>query len=249
MGRSRETGQGRGLIAAAALGVLMTAVPATAQSQASRSPLPAIDSVTVVPAERYAEGGWTRFWLGDGWRDAWTTPIRVPVLDVRRFAGGLEFERQGGGNQSITLHMIGADGIGYVFRSVDKHPGVALPHDLRLTPVGEIVQDLITSLHPAGTLVTARLLDATPLLHVHPRLAVMPDDPALGEFRETFAGMLGTIEEKPQEGPDDTPGFAGSEKVKGWDNMLEDLEESSDYRLDTEEYVMARLFDVFLNDP
>ena len=250
MGRSRETGRkGRRLIAAALASVFTLAGSAAGQSQASRSPLPAIDSVTVVPGARYDEGGWTRFWLGDGWREAWTTPIRVPVLDIRRFAGGLEFERQGGGNQSITLHMIGADGIGYVFRSVDKHPGKALPPDLVETPVGEIVQDLISALHPAGSLVTARLLDATPLLHVHPRLAVMPDDPALGEYRETFAGMLGTIEEKPQEGPDDTPGFAGSEKVKGWDNMLEDLEESSDYRLDTEEYVLARLFDVFLNDP
>ncbi|HEX6587605.1 MAG TPA: hypothetical protein VF039_01180 [Longimicrobiales bacterium] len=250
MGRSREAGRQGRLIAAAAAGALAAlAGPAEAQSQASRSPLPAIDSVTVVPGARYDEGGWTRFWLGDGWRDEWTTPIRVPVLDIHRFAGGLEFERQGGGNQSITLHMIGADGVGYVFRSVDKHPGKALPHDLKDTPVGDVVQDVISALHPAGALVTGRLLDATPLLHVDPRLAVMPDDPALGEFRETFAGMLGTIEEKPQEGPDDTPGFAGSEKVKGWDNMLEDLEESSQYRLATDEFVLARLFDVFLNDP
>lgn len=222
---------------------------ATAQSQASRAPLPAIDSVTVVPGARYEEGGWTRFWLGDNWRDVWTTPIRVPVLDIRRFAGGLEMERQGGGNQSRTLHMIGADGVGYVFRSTDKHPGVALPHDLKRTPVGEIVQDLISSLHPGGPLVTARLLDATPLLHVQPRLAVMPDDPALGEFRETFGGMLGTLEEKPSEGEDDSPGFGGSRAVVDWEDMMELLEESADHRLATDEYVLARLFDAFINDP
>ena len=250
MGRARATGRRGRLIALGAIVAIgSTATDLAAQSAASRAPLPAIDSVTVTPGGRYEAGGFKRFWLGDGWRDLWTTEIRVPVLDIHRFAGGLEFEERGGGNQSITLHMVGADGVGYVFRSVDKHPGKALPHDLKDTPVGDIVQDLISGLHPGGGIATARLLDATPLLHVHPRLAVMPDDPALGEFREEFAGMLGAIEEKPSEGDDDAPGFAQSTNVADWEDMMDALEESSEHRLATDEFVMARLFDVLINDP
>ena len=169
MGRGGSTGRGLGL-ACAALAMLPAGTQAQAQgSEASRAPLPAIDTVTIAAGGRYQAGGMQRFWLGDGWRDVWTTTVRVPVLDIHRFAGGLEFEEQGGGNQSITLHMKGADGVDYIFRSVDKHPGRALPPDLRDTPVGSAVQDLISSLHPGGALIVARLLDATPLLHVTPR--------------------------------------------------------------------------------
>ena len=250
MGRGGTTGRGRGLgLACAALALLPGGTQAQAQgSEASRAPLPAIDSVTVAAGARYQAGGMQRFWLGDGWRDVWTTPVRVPVLDIHRFAGGLEFEEQGGGNQSITLHMEGADGVSYIFRSVDKHPGRALPPDLKDTPVGAGVQDLISSLHPGGALVVARLLDATSLLHVTPRLAVMPDDEALGEFRATFGGMLGTLEEIPNEGPDDTPGFAGSELVVGMDRLLERIEEDPAERLDAREFLLGRLFDVVVGD-
>ena len=37
------------------------------------------------------------------------------------------------------------------------------------------------------------LLEAVGLKSAPPRLYVMPDDPALGEFRQEFAGMLGTL--------------------------------------------------------
>lgn len=246
MGRGGQAGRGLAL-AAAALAVLHGQAQAQ-ESAASRAPLPTVDTVTVRAGARYQAGGLQRWWLGDGWRDVWATPIRVPVLDIHRFAGGLEFEEQGGGNQSITLHMEGADGVGYIFRSVDKHPSKALPRDLLRTPAGDAVQDLISALHPGGGLVVAGLLDATPLLHVTPRLVVMPDDPALGEFRGTFAGMLGTLEEIPNEGPDDTPGFAGSELVVGMDRLLERIEENPEERLDAREFVMARLFDIVVGD-
>ena len=41
---------------------------------------------------------------------------------------------------------------------------------------------------------------------------LMPDSPALGEFRADFGGLLGTIEERPT---DDGPGFAGADKIIG----------------------------------
>ncbi|HUF14201.1 MAG TPA: hypothetical protein VMN78_13960 [Longimicrobiales bacterium] len=246
MGRAGKARRGVALVAAAL--AASTSELEAQGSAASRAPLPAIDSVTFTAGGRYEAGGFKRFWLGDGWRELWTTSIRVPVLDIHRFAGGLEFEEQGGGNQSITLHMVGADGAGYVFRSVDKHPAKTLPHDLKETPTGDAVQDLISALNPGAGLVVARLLDATPILHVTPRLAVMPDDPALGEFRDTFAGMLGTIEEKPNEGPDDTPGWAGSEKIVDIDRLMELMEESPEHRLDAREFLMARLFDIVVGD-
>lgn len=184
---------------------------------------------------------------GENWRELWVRPLTVPVLDLG-MNGGLKPERQGGGNQSITLHFVDATGNGWVFRSVNKFPGRALPRDLKGTVAEDIVKDQVSAMHPGGHFVVPRLLEALDILHVAPTLYVMPNDPRLGEFRETFAGMLGMLELKPNEGPDDTPGFAGATKVKDTDAFLEDLEESPDYRLETREYLRSRLVDFIIND-
>lgn len=219
--------------------LVLTSLPTVAQSQER----------TVVPGPTYEAGGFARFWLGDGWRSLWLTPITVPVLDLRTFAGGLEPERQGGGNQSVTLHMVDASGVGWIFRSIDKFPEQGLPRELNGSFLGGLIEDQISSLHPASHVIMPRLLEAAGILHLEPALYVMPDDPRLGEFRETFAGMLGEVELKPNEGPDDTPGFAGSTKIKDAEDVLDDLEESRGYRVDAEEFLRARLIDLWVGDP
>jgi hypothetical protein len=221
--------------------LLLAVTPAAAQQNAN--------VVTVTAGEQYAAGSLKRFVLGDNWRALWTAPVRVPVLDLATFAGGLTPEEQGGGNQSITLHMVDAAGREWIFRSIDKYPGPKLPIELRDAPAGAAIEDQVSALNPGGHFVLPRLLDAVGILHLVPKLYVMPDDPRLGEFRATFAGMLGEIEEIPNEGPDDTPGWGGSSKIKGSEAFLEDIEESADYRLEAREYAMARLVDFLVGDP
>lgn len=92
------------------------------------------------------------------------------------------------------------------------------------------------------------LYEAMGLLHPWPTLVVMPDDPRLGEYREVFAGMLGQFEENPQEGPDDTPGFAGSSKLVGADKFVERLDETWEHRVDAAEYLTARLIQFMVAD-
>ncbi|HSJ13407.1 MAG TPA: BamA/TamA family outer membrane protein [Longimicrobiales bacterium] len=223
------------------IAVALAAAPLAAQQ--SSSPI-----VEQVPGAQYQAGGLKEFVLGENWRDLWVRPLRLPVLDVDTFGGGLEMERQGGGNQSITLHMVDAQGKGWVFRSLDKYPERQLPGDLQGAPAGRVVEDQVSSMHPGGHHAVPRLLEALGILHVAPTLYVMGDSPRLGEFRETFAGMIGNLEEKPNEGPDDTPGFAGSTKIKGSWNFLDDLEDSPEHRLDEREYLRARLVDFLVND-
>lgn len=183
-----QTPRKRSLAAAMAL----LAVPAALQAQRG-------DSVTVVAGAQYAASRPWRLLLGADYRNLWTTPVRVEVLDLRTFAGGLTPMRTGGGNQTRSLRFQGADGREYAFRSVDKDHTRALSDDLKNTLVDAVVQDQVSSLHPGGALVADRLLDEAGILHVSPRLRVMPDDPRLGRFREEFAGMLGWLEVRPNE--------------------------------------------------
>jgi hypothetical protein len=103
---------------------LAATVPLFAQS--SPAPLPEIgkDSVTVIAGPDFAAGGFHRWLLGDNYRDAWTTPIKVPVLDIQHYDGGLKPVKVGGGVQTTSLTFITADSTEWVFRSVHKKVGV-----------------------------------------------------------------------------------------------------------------------------
>lgn len=206
------------------------------------------DSVSVVAGARYAKGWLGRLLFGNDYRDLWTAPIRVAVLDLQRYAGGLTPVRTGGFGQTISLHFNGADRRRYVFRSVDKDLSRRIADELRGTFVEEVLQDQTSAFNPAAALVVAPLARAVGVLAVEPALYVMPDDVALGEFRRDYAGMLGLMMENPDEGPGDTPGFAGSRRVSDSDEVLDATEDSPRARVDAVGFLKARLLDIFIGD-
>lgn len=205
----------------------------------------------VVAGERYEAGPLIRLLDGDGYRTEWTTPIRVPVLDPERFAGGLRVIQMGGGFATESLQMLGADGREYVFRSVDKTARRGLPEDLHGSFVEWFVQDLTSAKHPGSALILPSLLDAVGVLHVTPTLYVMPDHPFLAEFRARFAGRLGQLEERPEDAEDKAgsgPVFADADRVVGTPRLFERLEDDPDERVVAREFLAARLVDIIAGD-
>ena len=215
---------------------------------APAAPLAAQDSVTVVAGPEYRAGPLKRRLLGTEYRDLWTAPVRVPVLDLGTFAGGLTPTEPGGGNQTVSLRFRGADGVEYAFRSVNKRQGRGAHPDLRGTLVTEILQDQVSSLNPAGPIVADALAESAGLLHIPPRLYVMPDDPRLGQFRQEFAGMLGMVEERPDEGATRIPELARADEIAGSADFFEALYGGAADRLAVDEYLRARLLDLVFGD-
>ncbi|HEX6038197.1 BamA/TamA family outer membrane protein [Longimicrobium sp.] len=207
---------------------------------------------TVVAGPEYRSSAFKRFANGNEYRAEWTTPVRVPVLDPDRFAGGLRVLQAGGGFATESLRMLGRDGRQYVFRSVDKTAERGLPEDLQDSFVEWIVQDLTSAKHPGGAHVVAPLLDAVGVLHATPALYVMPDHPFLGEHRAEFAGRLGQVEERPEDDGDEEDGitrvFAGAKRIVGTDRLFERLEEDPDERVASREFLAARLVDLVVGD-
>jgi hypothetical protein len=169
-------------------------------------------------------------------------------LDLDAVGDGLTPIRTGGFGQSVSLHFRGADGRRYVVRSVDKDPTKRLIPELKNTFVESIIQDQISALHPTGALVVDPLLEAAGILHATHRLVVIPNSPRLGEFRDEFAGMLGMLLLHPDEGADNTPGFAGSRRISGTEGFLEQLERGPCDRVDARAFLIARLFDFVIGD-
>lgn len=216
-------------------------VPALAALAAHPDPAAAQETREIAAGPRYRAGAVKRFFLGSSYRELWATPVTVPVLDLGTFAGGLTPTEKGGGNQTLSLRFRGADGREYAFRLVDKDPGRG--EGGRSGPAEWLLQDQVSSQNPAGALVAARLMDATGALHVDPDgLFVMPDDPRLGEFRAEFAGTLGQLEERPDDG------FGGSPELEDTEEFLAALQSDPRARLAAEELLAVRLMDLFLGD-
>jgi hypothetical protein len=229
--------------------MMLAATPCVVAAQiATFPPSAGADSQRVIPGARYARGGFLRFFLGHDYRDVWTLPIEAPVLDLDEVGGGLTPLRTGGFGQSVTLHFTGRDGRRYVARSMDKDPTKRLIPELKDTFVETIVQDQISALLPTAALVVDPLLERTGILHSSHTLVVIPDDPRLGEFRDTYAGMPGMLVLHPDEGADNTPGFAGSRRISGTDTFRDELEAGPCDRVDAREYLKARLVDMLIGD-
>jgi hypothetical protein len=220
------------------------AVPAAAQLD----PPPKVGdkTATVAAGTRYQGGGLRRFFLGDTYRDLWATPITVPVLNISTYAGGLRPTKMGGGAQTKSVRFLDARGSEYVFRLVDKD-NQSVPEGFEGSIIESISRDQVSAHHPGSAMVAAELLDAVDILHVTPRLFVMPDDPLLGEFREEFAGKLGMIEAYPNK-PDNAPGFGGAIEVIDTDSLMPLLDRTPAERIDPRAYLTARLMDMLMND-
>src|SRR5439155_1024887 len=131
-------------------------------------PLPAQTApagrTTVIAGAHYGAGWLHRLLLGAHYRDLWTTPLEVDVLDLSRVAGGLTPSRCGGRRQTKSLRL------------------------------------------------------------------------------------LGMVEGRPTEPPDNEPGFAGAAELASTKKLFEHLENDADHRIDSRAFLAARLMDVFIGD-
>ncbi|MEW5797903.1 MAG: BamA/TamA family outer membrane protein [Bacteroidota bacterium] len=202
--------------------------------------------VTVIPGEHYAASSLHRLFLGDHWRNLWSVPIQAEVLNLESFAGGLTPTERGGGFQTKSLRFNGADGKEYKFRSLDKDPTRILPDELQNTFVEDVIQDQISWSHPYSAIVATPFIEAVGILQATPTLVVLPNSVRLGEYKSDFGGLLGTIEEN----PDDKDGivFAKADKIKSTYSLFKELDDDNDEMVDQKEFLKARLIDVFLGD-
>ena len=217
-------------------------------STLSANTIQSLKDTTVVPGPEYAASGIYKFFLGEHWRDLWTTPITVPIIDLQNTAGGLTPIKRGGGFQTKSLHFKGNNGKFYKFRSINKDPAKLLPKYLQKTFVAEIYQDQISASHPLSSLIVAPLLNAVGVLNAQPLVVVLPNTDELGEYRSDFKNVLGSFSENPKDDTEEAIIFKGADKVKKNYDIFEQCEKSNKNQVDALEFLKARLMDVFLGD-
>lgn len=203
---------------------------------------------TVVAGKKYDRSFLHKFFWGAHYRKVWAAPVTVPFLNLQTEAGGLKPLQKGGSYQTKNLRVINPEGKEFVFRSIDKDPSQSLSPKLRKSFIGRLIRDQTSVVHPYGAFIIPPLADAAGIYHTNPKLFVVPDDPALGEFREEFANMLILFEERPDGNQQETETFGNSKKVESSRKMFAKLMDDKKNQVDARAYLRARLFDMWIGD-
>ena len=77
---------------------------------------------------------------------------------------------------------------------------------------------------------------------------VMPDDPALGEYRELFGGSIGSFGEYPMPAHHGIPGFMGSTEIISSKDLWDRWREGPQNRIDSHAFLLARLTNLWTGD-
>ena len=227
----------------------ITSCPGTARPPAGRRPDAPLRAVTtVVPGPEYQAGPAKRFFIGPLYRSSWLAAVQVPTLNLRTEKAGLRPFGRGGGRQTTSLKLIAADSSEYVFRSVDKDVTTILPPELRNSFVAPILKDVTATANPYSALPISALLDHTDILHARPRLFRLPDSDQLGPYRPEYAGLLGTLEDRPGDPKPNLPGFGKSDEVTRSYSFFRKLYKDHDNRVDAPNLARARAFDMLVAD-
>jgi len=202
--------------------------------------IPVLPDSIVVAANPKLHETWLRnMFLGENYRKEWTTPIKVPVLDMGKEQGGLTPLKQGGGKQTRSLQVKDKQGREWALRSVEKFPEAAIPADLRSGFAKDVVEQGISASYPYASLSTEVLADAAGVPTLRRKIVYIPDDPRLGRFREVFRNTLAIMELR------DLP---GAEKTYDTEELILRLAKDNDDHVDQISVLKARLLDNFYMD-
>ncbi|HET7294503.1 MAG TPA: BamA/TamA family outer membrane protein [Vicinamibacteria bacterium] len=177
--------------------------------------------------------------------------MSVEVLDFATEAGGLRPTRRVGGQQTHALALVGADGRSYTFRGLVKdgsHLLDSVDPDIKDSIAAKILDDLMSAQHPASELVARGLLDAAGVPCPPWRLVTLPDDVALGPFRDEFKGVVGVFAEYPQPAKAGVPGFLGATEILDHEALYQRLEAGEGDAIDARALLRARLVDILMGD-
>ena len=205
-------------------------------------------TTSVITGAQYQAGKFKTKMMGQHYRKEWTTPVTLPYLDIGSIEGGMIPYAKGGGKQTDALKFVLSDGRQYGFRSVNKNTARDESFILNNTVVTDFSQDLISNQLPYGDVVTSILLDHTDILHMRPRAFVMPDDSRLGPFQKEFAGVIGTLEERPKSKKKGRPGFRGADKITSSNLMYRYLFKNNKHKIDPQSAARAMMFDLWVGD-
>lgn len=227
------------------------------EAQSARE-LPMDTMASIYTAEETLKTNFHKWFWGERYRNYYSTPIKVPIVDLDTLLGGVTILRKGGGHQSKSLRIRSKEGREYVMRALEKSAEAYLQAivakeeyiigRVKGTAPERVLKDFYTGSHPYAPFVVGKLADAVNIYHTNPKLYYIPKQPGLGEFNDEFGNQLFMVEERVTSGHGNQASFGNADKIIGTDDLVAKLASDEKYKVDLDMYIRARLFDMMLGD-
>ena len=188
-------------------------------------------------------------WLwGRNYRKEWTTPVKFPVLMLDTLKGGMISYKEGGSNQSKSLHIKTTGDKEYALRSVDKTLTKVIPPIFSNTFLSDVAGGEISTSNPYGALGVAGMADAVGVYHTNPQYFYLPAQSNLDTLNKKYADKVYLFEQRPSGNWSDAANLGSFEDFADTDEMLKKIFGDNSYSVDQPAFVRARLFDMLIAD-
>lgn len=206
------------------------------------------DSVLLSPSTLYEGDVLKEFMQGKNYREAWSTPVKVPIAYLDTLKGGVKIVKEGGGKQTHSLKLKNKDGILFTLRSVTKDPEKLIPEVAEDLGLENIIVDGISAQHPFGAILAAKLSEDAGVLHTHPKILFIPKQAGLAEYNEKYGNRLYLLEYE-TESEKNWTSFDNVEEIIETKDLQElKLKKGDDLSIDRPALIKARLFDLLIGD-
>ena len=206
------------------------------------------DSIIIKATTQYKSTEFKELMQGEHYRNAWSAPVKVPVLYLDTLYGGLTVTKEGGGKQTRSLKLKDSNGIYYTLRSINKNPDALIPEFAKTLGLENIVIDGISAQHPYGAIVAAKLAETANILHTFPKVVFIPKQDALDQYNNAYGNRLYLFEYETASDKNWTH-YTNVVSIIDTDDLQEKKQsEKQNLKIDKNALVRARLFDLVIGD-
>ena len=206
------------------------------------------DSVVVAASLLYRANEFKTFMQGEHYREAWSTPIKVPIVFLDTLYGGSKIIDVGGGKQTKSLKLKSKNGIIYTLRSINKNPAPLIPDFIKNLGLENIIIDGISAQHPYAAIPVSHLSKHLNLLHTHPKIVFVPKQDFLGKYNMQYGNKIFMLEYETK-GKVNWTHKKNVLEIIDTDNLIElkNIKKDS-LTIDEASLVKHRLFDFIIGD-
>ncbi len=221
--------------------------PGTVQEEKQYAPISKTDTIAAAN-KSFAIGGFSELFLGDQYREMWSTPVKMPLINLEEKFGGLVPVKKGGGMASNSLRMQKEDGKQYILRSINKDYSKLFPPQFGNLKLLNIMKDQNSASHPYGALIIPTLSKAAGVYYTEPKLVYLKHQAGLGNYNSQFPEEVYLLEERPSGNWSDAEQFGNSAEIIGYADLLEILREKKRHFVDQKWVLKSRMFDMWIHD-
>ncbi len=212
---------------------------------------PAADSTkykTVSAGPQYKKSAYYQFLWGHNYREEWTTPVKLPVMQLDTLRGGFISFKEGGSNQSKSLHIKTKGDKEYSLRSVDKSLDKVIPKVFHGTFISDLVNDEVSMSNPYGALAVPALAQAIGVKHTNPVYYYLPEQALLDTLNKKYANKVYLFEQRPKNNWSEADNLGNFSDFLNTDEIFPEILTNNDHEVDQRSFVRARLLDFLIGD-